>query len=96
MGGEPATVGHAVINAVRGVNEEGDGGEVVRAVPSFLEETEAEVVLNGPVEGHCVCREESVHAPREEIHVTRMKRLDGTSGPHSMSPEQGLGSSWRL
>lgn len=84
-----------MISAVREVNEEGDG-EVVRGVPSFLEEvmTETEVVLNGPVEGHCVCREESVHAPREEIHVTRMKRLDGTSGPHSMSPEQGLGS-WR-
>lgn len=94
MGGEPATVSYAVISAVREVNEEGDGGEVVRALPSFLKEamTEAEVVLNGPVEGHCVCREESVHAPREEIHVTGMKRLDGTSGPHSMSPEQGLGS----
>lgn len=56
MGGEPVTIGHAVLIAVREVNEEGDGGEVVRAVPSFfLEEvTEAEVVLNGPVEGHCV------------------------------------------
>lgn len=32
---------------------------MVRVIPSFLEEmlTGAEVVLNGPVEGHCVCRE---------------------------------------
>lgn len=56
--------------------------------------TEAEVVLNGPVEGHCVCREESVHVPRGEIHVTCMKRLDRTSEPHDVSPEQGLRSSW--
>lgn len=78
---------------VREVTEEGDGGEVVRAGPSFLEEVTTEVVLNGPVEGHCVLREQSVQVPGEEIHVTCMKRLDGTSGSHGVSPEQDLGSS---
>lgn len=80
-------------SVVREVTEEGDGGEVVRAGPSFLEEVTTEVVLNGPVEGHCVLREQSVQVPGEEIHVTCMKRLDGTSGPHGVSPEQDLGSS---
>lgn len=51
-------------SVVREVTEEGDGGEVVRAGPSFLEEVTTEVVLNGPVEGHCVLREQSVQVPR--------------------------------
>lgn len=81
---------------MRGVTEEGDGGEVVRAGPSFLEEVTTEVVLNGPLEGHCVQREQSVQVPGEEIHVTCMKRLDRTSGPHGVSPEHDLGFSRRL
>jgi len=62
---------------------------VVRAGPSFLEEVTTEVVLNGPVEGHCVLREQSVQVPGEEIHVTCMKRLDGTVWTPWCEPRTG-------